>query len=125
MSRSVVIMFACHSCKMSFRKDLSIFGDKDELCPHCAARFIGDAVTPELMFFHEANDEMDRMLALANERDRPLNSASEMDALTTLALEEKEFAAANKDPEADVSKDKYEKRRSKLLAKKRNASLRK
>ncbi len=124
MGRAPIIMFACHSCKMSFRRDLTIFGDKDEMCPHCGSCYVVDAETPELVLFHEINDEMDKMLADATAAHRPIIAESQREKLTTLQEEEKAYRDTIKDEEGDADKAKYQKRKSKLLAKKQRSSVR-
>jgi hypothetical protein len=42
-----IITFACHNCKNPFKKDMNIFDDVDESCPHCKAPYVIPAMTPE------------------------------------------------------------------------------
>ena len=52
-----------------FEKDLSLFGDKDEVCPHCAAPYIKPAVTNESVLFETFWSEFDRSVCVACERE--------------------------------------------------------
>merc|ERR1719240_489539 len=48
-----VISFACHNCKNAFHKDMKIFADPDEKCPHCGNPYVIPAMTPEGCSFEE------------------------------------------------------------------------
>ena len=48
-----ILTFACHNCKNAFHKDMNIFADPDEKCPHCKNPFVIPAMTPEGCLFEE------------------------------------------------------------------------
>ena len=48
-----ILTFACHNCKNAFHKDMNIFADPDEKCPHCQNPFVIPAMTPEGCLFEE------------------------------------------------------------------------
>ena len=33
--------FLCKKCKKAFRKDMEVFEESDEYCPHCDNHFVG------------------------------------------------------------------------------------
>lgn len=34
------MVFACKKCKKTFRKDMTVYDDSDEYCPHCDNRYV-------------------------------------------------------------------------------------
>jgi len=50
---------ACKVCKKAFWKDLRIFSDGDEYCPHCHNKFVLPAVTPESIAMEEGQRYID------------------------------------------------------------------
>ena len=64
-----------------FEKDLSLFGDKDEICPHCAAPYIKPAVTNESVLFEAFWSEFDRSISLSCERDTGIKTSSELEKI--------------------------------------------
>lgn len=34
------MVFACKKCRKTFRKDMSIYEDSDEYCPHCDNHYV-------------------------------------------------------------------------------------
>jgi hypothetical protein len=54
-----VVSLACLACKQAFQKDLRLFDDLDEVCPHCKNRFALPARTPEGCVYHEATAVLD------------------------------------------------------------------
>ena len=39
------MVFACKKCKKVFRKDLSVYEESDEYCPHCDNHYVIEAET--------------------------------------------------------------------------------
>ena len=111
---------------MSFRKDLLIFGDKDEFCPHCNIKFVVPSVTPESLMFDDFNGVLDEMTTKLTDPLNPIVSTSKLIEIQSLVEEEKEFAKDEeirinklKKPVSEEEKLRAEKRRAKILAKKR------
>ena len=75
MGYSPNLLFACHNCKLSFRKDFTIFGDKDENCPHCGNCYVRAARTPESEMFLEGVEELDDMLRHGIDRTKSIVSS--------------------------------------------------
>jgi len=76
MGYSSNILFACHACNLSFRKDCTIYGNKDEVCPHCINSYVRPAITPESCMFVEGNVELDKMLAIGIDGNHAILSNS-------------------------------------------------
>ena len=111
---------------MSFRKDLGIFGDKDEICPHCHVKFVVDAVTPEGLLFGEFNDVLDLMMDSLCFSSHNIISSSNFEEIqnfveeqTLFEEEEKRKREEGMKPVSEEERVKAEKRRAKILAKKR------
>lgn len=41
LAKSLELAFMCKKCKRAFRKDMAVFEDSDEYCPHCDNHFVG------------------------------------------------------------------------------------
>lgn len=39
--------FLCKKCKKAFRKDMAVFEEADEYCPHCDNHFVSSCETEE------------------------------------------------------------------------------
>ena len=48
----------CKKCKKAFRKDLSLFEESDEFCPHCDNHYVIDAETKETKAIKEGKAQM-------------------------------------------------------------------
>ena len=62
MTTSPILTLACLCCRMLFKKDLALFGDQDEICPHCSQRWIKPGETNEGFLFGMFQEEFDRMI---------------------------------------------------------------
>eukprot|EP00638_Chattonella_subsalsa_P001659 CAMPEP_0117767004 /NCGR_PEP_ID=MMETSP0947-20121206/21318_1 /TAXON_ID=44440 /ORGANISM="Chattonella subsalsa, Strain CCMP2191" /LENGTH=111 /DNA_ID=CAMNT_0005590505 /DNA_START=79 /DNA_END=414 /DNA_ORIENTATION=+ len=58
------VAFACKACQKPFWKDMSVFDEEDEACPHCQNVFVLVAVTPEFKLAAIAEDFLDERLKL-------------------------------------------------------------
>ena len=88
MAASPILTLACLSCNMLFKKDLSIFGDQDEVCPHCGNRYIKEGETNEGVLFNQGMDEIVDMLDFAMGTEKGIKSTSDMALIGTLAEDE-------------------------------------
>ena len=117
---------------MSFRKDLMIFGEKDDVCPHCGIKFVIPCVTPESLLFEEFNSCLDSMMDTLTDPLNPIVSTSKLKDISTLLEEEKVFAESEvirlnklKKPQSEDERIRAEKRRAKILAKKKGVGKKK
>ncbi len=53
-----IFKFACKKCKKVFRKDLAMFEESDEFCPHCDNHFVIEAETKETKAIREGKAQM-------------------------------------------------------------------
>ncbi|EOR00477.1 hypothetical protein E3P92_03486 [Wallemia ichthyophaga] len=56
LAKSIELSFMCKKCKRAFRKDMTVFEESDEYCPHCDNHFVIDAKTPEAALMVEGED---------------------------------------------------------------------
>jgi transposase-like protein len=40
LARTMEMTFLCKKCKKAFRKDMEVFEESDEYCPHCDNHFV-------------------------------------------------------------------------------------
>ena len=40
LRRDIEMVFACKKCKKTFRKDMTVYDDSDEYCPHCDNHYV-------------------------------------------------------------------------------------
>jgi uncharacterized CHY-type Zn-finger protein len=48
IENAIEVPFVCKKCRQTFHKDLLLFGEEDEVCPHCQNPFVIPAETPPL-----------------------------------------------------------------------------
>ncbi|GAA5825545.1 hypothetical protein JCM5353_002335 [Sporobolomyces roseus] len=66
--RTTEMAFLCKKCKKAFRKDMTVWDEADEFCPHCDNHFIIDAKTPNAMVGVESEDTRLDNRAIKDER---------------------------------------------------------
>lgn len=44
LAKTMEMAFLCKKCKKAFRKDMSVFEDADEFCPHCDNHFVRPSI---------------------------------------------------------------------------------
>ena len=54
--REVEMVFVCKKCRKAFRKDMTVYDDSDEYCPHCDNHYIVEAKIPQAMLVAEGED---------------------------------------------------------------------
>ena len=84
MATSPILTLACLSCKTLFKKDLALFGDKDEVCPHCGVRWIKEAETNEGRLYGMGMEEIEDMIKFACEGERGISVESDFDKIGVL-----------------------------------------
>ena len=99
---------------MLFKKDLSLFGDQDELCPHCNNRYIKEGETNEGVLFKQGMEEIMDMLDFAMGTEKGIKSTSEMALIGTLAQDE-ESVMSNASNEDQGRAAAMEARKTKLM----------
>ncbi|KAJ7286847.1 hypothetical protein C8J57DRAFT_1495339 [Mycena rebaudengoi] len=45
LARTTEMAFMCKKCKKAFRKDMTVYEESDEYCPHCDNHYVIDAKT--------------------------------------------------------------------------------
>jgi len=48
--------FLCKKCKKAFRKDMTVYEESDEYCPHCDNHYVIEAKSPQRVVEIEAED---------------------------------------------------------------------
>ncbi|GAA5949161.1 hypothetical protein JCM3765_003310 [Sporobolomyces pararoseus] len=66
--RTTEMAFLCKKCKKAFRKDMTVWDEADEFCPHCDNHFIIEAKTPNAMVGVESEDTRVDNRAIKDER---------------------------------------------------------
>merc|ERR1712093_937568 len=56
LKREVEMIFMCKKCKKAFRKDMTVYDEADEYCPHCDNHYVIEAKTPQAMLVAEGED---------------------------------------------------------------------
>ncbi|GMH65140.1 hypothetical protein TL16_g04125 [Triparma laevis f. inornata] len=112
MSTSPVLTLACLCCRMLFKKDLALFGDQDEVCPHCEQRWIKPGETNEGFLFGMFQEEFDRSIAFGCERSRGIKSTSELDKIGHINDDEESL---QEDEESGNKRQEMEERRKKMM----------
>ena len=113
MGTSTTIAFACLSCGLGFRKDLQLFGNSDEACPHCAVHYVIPAVTNEGVLLEMGMEAVDDMLRVACEKDRGIKTTSVLKELGRIKDDEPSVGSA--DEEEVGAREEMERRRTKVI----------
>ncbi|POY72076.1 hypothetical protein BMF94_4883 [Rhodotorula taiwanensis] len=56
LAKAHEMAFLCKKCKKAFRKDMEVYEDSDEYCPHCDNHYVIAAKTPNAMLGVESED---------------------------------------------------------------------
>ncbi|KAJ7678267.1 hypothetical protein DFH06DRAFT_570016 [Mycena polygramma] len=56
LAKTVEMIFLCKKCKKAFRKDMTVYEESDEYCPHCDNHYVIDAKTPQAVVKVEGED---------------------------------------------------------------------
>ncbi|KAG8860552.1 hypothetical protein FRB96_003806 [Tulasnella sp. 330] len=62
------MVFMCKKCKKAFRKDMEVYEESDEYCPHCDNHYVIDAKEPKAMLSVEGEDARRDARMLKDER---------------------------------------------------------
>ncbi|BGP20852.1 hypothetical protein JCM10213v2_009017 [Rhodosporidiobolus nylandii] len=83
LAKTTEMAFLCKKCKKAFRKDMSVWDEADEFCPHCDNHFVIEAKTPNAILGVEGDDARvdNRMLKDDRVRDGQISAVNrDMDA---------------------------------------------
>jgi len=75
--------FICKKCKKAFRKDMSVYEESDEYCPHCDNHYIIDAKTPTAILGVEGEDARVDARILKDDRLQSKNRQDEWDRIVS------------------------------------------
>lgn len=56
LAKTTEMAFLCKKCKKAFRKDMSVYEESDEYCPHCDNHYVLEAKTPQAVVGVEGED---------------------------------------------------------------------
>ncbi|KDN42613.1 hypothetical protein K437DRAFT_237648 [Tilletiaria anomala UBC 951] len=56
LAKTVEMAFICKKCRKAFRKDMAVFEESDEYCPHCDNHYVIEAKTPTPVVGVEGED---------------------------------------------------------------------
>ncbi|KAI0031974.1 hypothetical protein K488DRAFT_78751 [Vararia minispora EC-137] len=74
LAKTLEMTFICKKCKKAFRKDMGVYDESDEYCPHCDNHYVIDAKTPQAALAVESEDA--RIDSRFLKDDRVKNDAS-------------------------------------------------
>lgn len=60
--------FICKKCKKAFRKDMTVYEESDEYCPHCDNHYVIEAKTPQAVVGVEGEDARKDARMIKDER---------------------------------------------------------
>ena len=70
LQRTTEMVFVCKKCKKAFRKDMTVYEESDEYCPHCDNHFVIEAAIPKPALKVEGEDARVDARMLKDERVR-------------------------------------------------------
>ncbi|KDQ10168.1 hypothetical protein BOTBODRAFT_164110 [Botryobasidium botryosum FD-172 SS1] len=56
LAKTLEMVFMCKKCRKAFRKDMTVYEDSDEYCPHCDNHYVVDAKSPQAVLGVEGED---------------------------------------------------------------------
>ncbi|KAF9529774.1 hypothetical protein CPB83DRAFT_905882 [Crepidotus variabilis] len=56
LKKTTEMAFLCKKCKKAFRKDMTVYEDSDEYCPHCDNHYVLEAKTPHAVVGVQGED---------------------------------------------------------------------
>ncbi|ORX64164.1 hypothetical protein BCR32DRAFT_298183 [Anaeromyces robustus] len=80
------MVFACKKCKKCFRKDMLVYEEADEYCPHCDNHYVIEAKTPQMAIGVEGEDARVDNRLLKDERMKMIDSLEQELGLLTERL---------------------------------------
>ncbi|KAL1702824.1 hypothetical protein EV121DRAFT_209284 [Schizophyllum commune] len=83
LAKTNEMTFLCKKCKKAFRKDMSVYEESDEYCPHCDNHYVIEAKTAKPVVGVEGEDARvdNRMLRDERMKDGKIRSAELEDDL--------------------------------------------
>ncbi|KAF8806629.1 hypothetical protein BYT27DRAFT_7102011, partial [Phlegmacium glaucopus] len=76
LAKTTEMAFMCKKCKKAFRKDMSVYEESDEYCPHCDNHYVIEAKTPHAVVGVEGEDARVDARMLKDERVKQIHTRS-------------------------------------------------
>lgn len=76
LARTMDMVFICKKCKKAFRKDMTVYEESDEYCPHCDNHYVINAKSPKAMIGVEGEDARIDARLLKDDRVKGQSSKS-------------------------------------------------
>lgn len=76
LAKTTEMAFMCKKCKKAFRKDMTVYEDSDEYCPHCDNHYVIEAKTPHAVVGVEGEDARVDARMLKDERVKQIHKGS-------------------------------------------------
>ncbi|KAI0253717.1 CHY zinc finger-domain-containing protein, partial [Lactifluus subvellereus] len=70
LARTTEMAFICKKCKKAFRKDMTVYEESDEYCPHCDNHYVIEAKTPQAVIGIEGEDARIDARLVKDEREK-------------------------------------------------------
>ncbi|TFK44989.1 CHY zinc finger-domain-containing protein [Crucibulum laeve] len=79
LAKTTEMAFICKKCKKAFRKDMSMYEESDEYCPHCDNHYVIDAKTPHAVVGVQGEDARVDARMLKDDRVKQIHQRSIFD----------------------------------------------
>lgn len=76
LGKTTEMAFICKKCKKAFRKDMSVYEESDEYCPHCDNHYVLEAKTPHAVVGVEGEDARVNARMLKDDRVKQVEKKS-------------------------------------------------
>ncbi|TRM68830.1 hypothetical protein BD626DRAFT_472042 [Schizophyllum amplum] len=78
LAKTIEMAFLCKKCKKAFRKDITLYEESDEYCPHCDNHYVLEAKTAKPVVGVEGEDTRvdNRMLRDERIKDAKIRSTN-------------------------------------------------
>ncbi|KAH9485624.1 hypothetical protein JR316_0002534 [Psilocybe cubensis] len=79
LAKTTEMVFMCKKCKKAFRKDMTVYEESDEFCPHCDNHYVIEAKTPQAVLAVEGEDARVDARMLKDDRMKQIQKQSVFD----------------------------------------------
>ncbi|GLB37904.1 putative CHY zinc finger [Lyophyllum shimeji] len=76
LAKTTEMAFMCKKCKKAFRKDMTVYEESDEYCPHCDNHYVLEAKTPTPVVGVEGEDARVDNRMLKDDRMKQIHKRS-------------------------------------------------
>ncbi|KIJ95106.1 hypothetical protein K443DRAFT_683289 [Laccaria amethystina LaAM-08-1] len=76
LAKTMEMAFICKKCKKAFRKDMTMYEESDEYCPHCDNHYVLEAKTPHAVVGVEGEDARVDARMLKDDRVKQVQNRS-------------------------------------------------